>query len=156
MNIIIIIAILSVCIICMISLIVFEIILCVSLNRMKSIINDQSRMIYTMDKQIRYLQTTTHDTQETITSLSTSVVSTIQESSKPKYIYPDPDLVDKITKTVIDLISMEMILSKDMQYPSRESTNMIVQATLKTYPHVHPDYLIKKTLSIIESYSKSN
>lgn len=155
MNIIII-AILSVCIICMISLIVFEIILCVSLNRMKSIINDQSRMIYTMDKQIRYLQTTTHDTQETITSLSTSVVSTIQESSKPKYIYPDPDLVDKITKTVIDLISMEMILSKDMQYPPRESTNMIVQATLKTYPHVHPDYLIKKTLSIIESYSKSN
>jgi hypothetical protein len=123
---------------------------------MKSIINDQSRMIYTMDKQIRYLQTTTHDTQETITSLSTSVVSTIQESSKPKYIYPDPDLVDKITKTVIDLISMEMILSKDMQYPPRESTNMIVQATLKTYPHVHPDYLIKKTLSIIESYSKSN
>lgn len=155
MNIIII-AILSVCIICMISLIVFEIILCVSLNRMKSIINDQSRMIYTMDKQIRYLQTTTHDTQETITSLSTSVVSAIQESSKPKYIYPDPDLVDKITKTVIDLISMEMILSKDMQYPPRESTNMIVQATLKTYPHVHPDYLIKKTLSIIESYSKSN
>lgn len=155
MNIIII-AILSAYIICMISLIVFEIILCVSLNRMKSIINDQSRMIYTMDKQIRYLQTTTHDTQETITSLSTSVVSTIQESSKPKYIYPDPDLVDKITKTVIDLISMEMILSKDMQYPPRESTNMIVQATLKTYPHVHPDYLIKKTLSIIESYSKSN
>lgn len=155
MNIIII-AILSVCIICMISLIVFEIILCVSLNRMKSIINDQSRMIYTMDKQIRYLQTTAHDTQETITSLSTSVVSTIQESSKPKYIYPDPDLVDKITKTVIDLISMEMILSKDMQYPPRESTNMIVQATLKTYPHVNPDYLIKKTLSIIESYSKSN
>ena len=144
----------SASIIIMVTLVVLEIFLGIAFKRLISIVNEQSRVIYVMDKHIKRLTANVTETNDTIMSLSTSV-ETIMHKSTKKPVYPEPDLVDKITKTVVDLITMEIALSKDMRYPPRESTNMIIESVLKTYPNVDKDYLIKKTLSMIESYAKS-
>lgn len=144
----------AVCV-CMISLIIFEIILHVVCKRLTSIINEQSRVIYSLDKKVKRLETNIHDTQETITSLSTSVTTIVmnyQEELNTR-IFPQPDLDKQITETITTLIAMEVALSTKMRLPLRQSTKIIIDTAIKTYPNVDHEYIAKKALSMIQSYS---
>jgi len=144
----------AVCV-CMISLIIFEIILHVVCKRLTSIINEQSRVIYSLDKKVKRLETNIHDTQETITSLSTSVTTiamNYQEELNTR-IFPQPDLDKQITETITTLIAMEVALSTKMRLPLRQSTKIIIDTAIKTYPNVDHEYIAKKALSMIQSYS---
>lgn len=144
----------AVCV-CMISLIIFEIILHVVCKRLTSIINEQSRVIYSLDKKVKRLETNIHDTQETITSLSTSVTTIAMNYQKElnTRIFPQPELDKQITETISNLIAIEVALSTKLRNPLRQSTKMIIDTTIKTYPNVDHEYIAKKALSIIQSYS---
>jgi hypothetical protein len=107
-----------------------------------------------MDKRHRRLETSLHDTDESIVSLSTSVVtlsSVLQKQSKPKL--PKPDQVELITKTIMDLLSIEVGLSKNMRASRKDSVPIIIEKTINTYPEIDPEYITKKALSIIETYT---
>lgn len=117
-------------------------------------IDDMSRVLYIMDKRHRRLETSLHDTDESIVSLSTSVVtlsSVLQKHSKSKL--PKPDQVEQITKTIMDLLSIEVGLSKNMRASRKDSVPIIIEKTINTYPEIDPEYITKKALSIIETYT---
>ena len=118
-------------------------------------LDDQSRLLYIMDKRCRRYEEHLNDTDESITSLSTSVASLASGYQKQlnTRILPKPELVEQITKTITDLLSIEVGLSKNMRASRKESVQLIVENTIKTYPDVNPDYITKKTLSIIEAYT---
>lgn len=140
-------------------LMIITIIVCVIsirfIKRLTSQINEQSRVLYNMDKRNRRFDTSLQTTNEAITSLSTSVVSLASGYQKQldMKIYPKPELVEQITQTVTDLLTIEVGLSKNMRISRKESVQLIVQNTMKTYPDVDPEYITKKALSMIEAYT---
>ena len=141
-----------------VALLITLIVLCIlSITYIRYIIrkmDDMSRVLYIMDKRHRRLETSLHDTDESIVSLSTSVVtlsSVLQKQSKPKL--PKPDQVELITKTIMDLLSIEVGLSKNMRASRKDSVPTIIEKTINTYPEIDPEYITKKALSIIETYT---
>lgn len=144
-----------VCVI-LISLVVFEIYLTIIIKRLLSIINEQSRVIYLLDKKSNRIESSIDNTQTSIVSLSTSVakVASNYKQTLETKIHPTPELVGQITKTIQDLLSIEVILSEDLRISKKESVQLIVENVIKTYPNVDVEYLTKKAIAIIESYTR--
>lgn len=120
-------------------------------------IQNQSNALYHMDKRQRRSEIDIHEMNESIESLSTSVISIIkayqQQSSTP--IFPRPELVEQINATIADLLSIEVGLSKNMNASRRDSVPKIIETLCQTYPEVDKTYLSKKALSIIETYTSN-
>jgi hypothetical protein len=69
---------------------------------------------------------------------------------------PDPTQAAQIEATINDLISIEILLSSDMKISRRDSVINIASKTAETYPDIDVTYIVKKTLSVIESFIRNN
>jgi hypothetical protein len=69
---------------------------------------------------------------------------------------PTPQEAQQIESTIRDLLSIEIVLSQDMPLPRRESFNNVILSTIRTYPNIHEEYLIKKATSIFTNFIKSD
>jgi len=69
---------------------------------------------------------------------------------------PTPQEAEQIEQTIRDLLSIEIIMSQDMTIARRDSVNRIVSATIKSYPEIDTEYLIKKAISVITTFTRNN
>ena len=99
-----------------------------------------------------------NNTELELSTLATSIDSIFKEykQSMNTKIYPTPQLADMITTTIKEQVAVETILTKNLRIIDKNTVNIIIENTIKTYPHVDESYIIKKTLSIIESLKTNN
>lgn len=122
------------------------------LIKMKNIINELSRVVYSLTKKLKTYDDMLTDTHNEIVTLTTSIDKFILVKSKK--IYPTPDISKMVTETVKEQIAIEMILSAGLKLPSAASTDKIIKNTISTYPNIDEIYITKKCLSIIQSAIK--
>ena len=91
-----------------------------------------------------------------VNSLSSSNELVIKElhTQRKQKIYPRPDLVDQITKTIEDQIAIEMMLSVDLMAPRAGYLERITDHVVQTYPEVDVEYIASKVTAILHTYNK--
>lgn len=113
-----------------------------------------------------YLEKDSRFTNTTLSSLSSSIdeidhkLQQLSESfdksnntPQPKRL-PTPSDEEAITKTITDQIATEVALASDLRSPYKSALNDIILRVVETYPDIDIEYLVRKTVSIIELYSK--
>jgi len=85
--------------------------------------------------------------------LQTSVHTTLDtlEEKKNKRIYPTPELSEQITKTISEQIEIQVILNNKTRVPSSKLITEVVNVVRQTYPNIKEDYIINKTIMMIET-----
>lgn len=85
--------------------------------------------------------------------LQTSVHTTLDtlEEKKNKRIYPTPELSEQITKTISEQIEIQVILNNKTRVPSSKLITAVVNVVRQTYPNIKEDYIINKTITMIET-----
>lgn len=85
--------------------------------------------------------------------LQTSVHTTLDtlEEKKNRRIYPTPELSEQITKTISEQIEIQVILNNKTRVPSSKLITEVVNVVRQTYPNIKEDYIINKTITMIES-----
>ena len=85
--------------------------------------------------------------------LQTSVHTTLDrlEEKKNKHIYPTPKLSEQITKTISEQIEIQVILNNKTRVPSSKLITEVVNVVRQTYPNIKEDYIINKTITMIET-----
>lgn len=85
--------------------------------------------------------------------LQTSVHTTLDtlEEKKNKRIYPTPELSEQITKTISEQIEIQVILNNKTRVPSSKLITEVVNIVRQTYPNIKEDYIINKTITMIET-----
>ena len=89
--------------------------------------------------------------------LSNSVNTVLEELIKkvnkpPKKRLPKPDESKLIRDTILECINMEVLLSKDMRIPNKQSTKNIIETTVETYPEIDVSYIVKLSMAMIENF----
>ena len=147
-------------VLCILSMTFFVIVLRKMCN-MKHQLEDTNRLLYFNLKSHTQLQESIHtltsmidDVQSDVETISSDLEIKIQkdEEKASRKIYPKPDLAKMITSTIKEQIQIEMSLSKNLKAPSGDYVEIITSAVLQTYPEVHPDYLTKKCIALIDDY----
>jgi len=69
---------------------------------------------------------------------------------------PSPQEAQQIDATVRDLLTIEIMLSSDMKISKRDSVPNVIKETIRTYPDVNEKYIVKKALSVIETFVKES
>lgn len=141
-------------------------------NRM----NDLSQMMYLIIKKYDLIDTSCDDIKhalgtvnsnlkavdqginDNIRSLSSSTDKVLEQfndvSSEP-YL-PTPNITKMIRETILENINIEVLLSHNMTLPNKQSTQHIIDSTVKTYPNVDKEYLVKLCLAMIENFVLNN
>ena len=85
--------------------------------------------------------------------LQTSVHTTLDrlEENKKRKIYPTPELSEQITKTISEQIEIQVILNNKTRVPSSKLITEVVNVVRQTYPNIKEDYIINKTIMMIET-----
>lgn len=85
--------------------------------------------------------------------LQTSVHTALDtlEEKKNKQIYPTPELSEQITKTISEQIEIQVILNNKTRVPSSKLITEVVNVVRQTYPNIKEDYIINKTITMIET-----
>lgn len=146
-------------------LLLFIILMFIKINKMTSTMNEMTNMMYLILKKQKSIDDVLNDvaisnnnTESELSTLSTSIDSMFKEykQSMNTKIYPTPQLADMITTTIKEQVAVETILTKNLRIIDKNTVNIIIENTTKTYPHVDESYIIKKTLSIIEGLKTNN
>lgn len=90
---------------------------------------------------------------ESLETLQSSVANTLEDihrQSKEK-IYPLPQLSNMITETIAEQIQIHSKLNSNRRIVPKEDFEKIITAVCLTYPNVVKEYIVEKTISIIES-----
>lgn len=91
-----------------------------------------------------------------IDSLSSSIDNVfdqiVKKSNKTPNRLPTPSVSKEIRETILENINMEVMLSKGMRIPNRESIIHIAEVAIKTYPDIDPTYIVKMTVSMVENF----
>ena len=87
---------------------------------------------------------------ETLQSSVTNTLEDIHRQSKEK-IYPLPQLSNMITETIAEQIQIHSKLNSNRRVVPKEDFEKIITAVCLTYPNVSREYIVEKTVSIIES-----
>lgn len=92
---------------------------------------------------------------ENIGSLSTSTNKVINELNtvRDTSIMPTPQLANMIRETINEQITIETLLSHNMKLPNKNSTEYIIENTVKTYPNVNKEYIVKLSMAMIENFT---
>lgn len=134
------------------------------LIRVKNNSSEISRILFTLMKRqkisdeslngIKHALVTIH---ENIGSLSTSTKQLIDDfkTINNEKNLPTPQVVNMIKDTIMEQITIETLLSRDMRVPNKKSTEYIIENTIKTYPHIDQEYLVKLCLAMIENFNIS-
>lgn len=156
---------LTITIIIFVILLLFVILMFVKMSKMTSTMNEMTNMMYYIlkkQKSIDYIlnevSESNNNTELELSTLSTSIDSMFKEYKKSMNtkIYPTPQLSDMITTTIKEQVAIETILTKNLRIIDKNTVNIIIENTVKTYPHVDESYIIKRVLSIIESLKTNN
>ena len=134
-------------------LIIFNIILFCKINKIFKQIQDNHKKI--IEKEDDIYSDILHEIAEfsnSLTSLSESVSSHPQETTKR---FPTPEEETNITNTIRDQIATEISLAAGLRAPYKDSLNEIIFRVIETYPDINVEYIVRKTISIVETYSKS-
>lgn len=85
--------------------------------------------------------------------LQTSVHTTLDtlEENKNKRTYPTPELSEQISKTISEQIEIQVILNNKTRVPSSKLITEVVNIVRQTYPNIKEDYIINKTIMMIET-----
>lgn len=85
--------------------------------------------------------------------LQTSVHTTLDtlEEKKNRQKYPTPELSEQITKTISEQIEIQVILNNKTRVPSSKLITEVVNIVRQTYPNIKEDYIINKTITMIET-----
>ena len=139
--------------------IVLSIIVLLKIKRFSNQYDVIQNLLYYLEKDSRFTNTT-------LSSLSSSIdeidhkLQQLSESfdksnntPKPKRL-PTPSDEEAITKTITDQIATEVALASDLRSPYKSALNDIILRVVETYPDIDIEYLVRKTVSIIELYSK--
>lgn len=146
-------------------LLLFIILMFIKINKITSTMNEMTNMMYLILKKQKSIDDVLNDvaisnnnTESELSTLSTSIDSMFKEykQSMNTKIYPTPQLADMITTTIKEQVAVETILTKNLRIIDKNTVNIIIENTTKTYPHVDESYIIKKTLSIIEGLKTNN
>lgn len=137
--------------------------LLIIIRPMKKRIDEQSRVLFSILKkyginndQLQLMKESNNNILGSIKSLSTSIGLAMKESKElaNTKIYPTPNLSDMITITINEQIAVETALGKNLILPNKDSAKHIIDVVVKTYPHVDTEFLVKKTLALIEVYNR--
>ena len=90
---------------------------------------------------------------ESLETLQSSVANTLEDIHRQsnQKIYPLPQLSNMITETIAEQIQIHSKLNSNRRVVPKEDFEKIITATCLTYPNVSKDYIVEKTISIIES-----
>lgn len=143
------------------------IIMTYNMSRMEDRMNDLSSMMYSLlkknnisldnDDQIKHALTTINTN---IGSLSSSTLQGLEEIKKDVHIkvnkkyFPTPNISKMMRETIMECITIEVLLNKDLKIPNPNSVDHIVQTVLQTYPDVNIEYATKLTFAMIENYTE--
>lgn len=156
---------LTITVIIFVILLLFIILMFVKMSKMASTMNEMTNMMYyilkkqkSIDYVLNEVSVSNNNTELELSTLSTSIDSIFKEykQSMNTKVYPTPQLADMITTTIKEQVAVETILTKNLRIVDKNTVNIIIENTIKTYPHIDESYIIKKTLSIIESLKTNN
>lgn len=129
-------------------------------KRLTDQISENNRLLYFNLKSSRHSEQMVDDVLDRIEMIDTNV-STLSTNlqikikndneEKQRKIYPTPELAKLIAETIREQIDMEFSLSKNLSAPSGEYVDNITYTVMQTYPKVHPDYITRKCIAIIEN-----
>lgn len=90
---------------------------------------------------------------ESLETLQSSVANTLEDMHRrsQEKIYPMPQLSNMITETIAEQIQIHSKLNSNRRVVPKEDFEKIITATCLTYPNVSKEYIVEKTISIIES-----
>ncbi len=129
---------------------------------MKKRMNELSRIMYMILRKdekydnshdsIKHALVTINDNIGSLSSSTNKVLAHILNTNKRSGNLPTPSLSKEIRDTIMENINVEVLMSKGMRTPNRESIIHIAENTIKTYTHIDMEYIIKMTLSMVENY----
>lgn len=90
---------------------------------------------------------------ESLETLQSSVANTLEDMRRQSQekIYPMPQLSNMITETIAEQIQIHSKLNSNRRVVPKEDFEKIITAVCLTYPNVSKEYIVEKTISIIES-----
>ena len=136
---------------------IFHIISGVRMNRMRKTMEEFSLLLYQIQRDHNHSHDTLIEIDEYTKQLHEGFV-VLEETYKNVHHethMPTPQEDEQIDTTIRQLLSIEIILSADMTISRRDSVNQIIMNTIRTYPDIDKEYIIKKAASIIQTFIKS-
>lgn len=90
---------------------------------------------------------------ESLETLQSSVTNTLEDMRRQSQekIYPMPQLSNMITETIAEQIQIHSKLNSNRRVVPKEDFEKIITSVCLTYPNVSKEYIVEKTISIIES-----
>lgn len=90
---------------------------------------------------------------ESLETLQSSVANTLEDMRRQSQekIYPMPQLSNMITETIAEQIQIHSKLNSNRRVVPKEDFEKIITSVCLTYPNVSKEYIVEKTISIIES-----
>lgn len=129
----------------------------IRMNRMKKEIDQFSLLLYQIQRDHIHSHDTLLEINEYTKQLHEGFVileETYKKVHHEKHM-PTPQEDEQIETTINQLLSIEIILSADMTISRRDSVNQIIMNTIRTYPDIDTEYIVKKAASIIQRFIKS-
>lgn len=117
--------------------------------------DDIKRALSVINGNIGSLSSSTDQVFQELQNVSTSTKQTLNElkavSNNP--IMPTPNITKMMRETIMENINIEVLLSQGMKIPNKQSTEHIIENTVKTYPDVDRKYTVKLCLAMIENFT---
>lgn len=93
------------------------------------------------------------DNINTLSNNTVRVIDELKKSASKSKILPTPELASMMRATIKEAITAEVILSRNLRIPKRDSTKNVVLTTINTYPYVDKEYIVKLCLAMIEDFT---
>ena len=126
------------------------------IHTLKIRFNELVSTLYNLDRSQQSLNSDISDIDIRIASLQESFNTLLIRFDKEarQTHMPTPEEVELIEKTISDLIEIEVSLSKNLTVARKLALEEISLNVIKTYPDIDRDYIIRKTTSILQTFSE--
>ena len=105
-------------------------------------LNDQSNQLQELSESVNALSTTL------------TTVLNVQSTQQPSKL-PTPEEEEQIAATIKDQITTEISLAAGLRSPYKDALKEIIIRTAETYPDINIEYIVRKTVSMIEMFSNN-
>ena len=137
---------------------VFHLVTWLHIDKMQRQMNHFATLLYRIHQKYDDCRDTLYEVDEYTKQLHEGF-SILQAAYKKVYgekHMPTPQEAEQIESSIRDLLAIEIVLSQDMNVPRRDSVNNVILSTIRTYPNINEEYIIKKSTSIITQFVKDN
>lgn len=128
------------------------------IRKLQSQIDRMMNVLYQIHRNYDSSHQSLHEIEEYVKQLHEGF-SILQAAYKKVYgekHMPTPQESEQIESSIRDLLAIEIVLSQDMNVPRRDSVNNVILSTIRTYPNINEEYIIKKATSIITQFIKDS